>query len=122
MTLVEKMDKLEEKIDKLEDQSSELRSAIERVDYETNEMRFAGALPTTIRSRVGMLAEEIGIDEKELEEWEHEIFECERNLENAVWNLVKPFKEKKVAIDNELYELKCQLEEQEDAGKTLANK
>ena len=113
---------LEEKIDKLEDQSLDMQSVIERVHYETSEMRFAGALPAAIRSKVAMLAEENGFDEKELEEQEHEIFECERNLELAVWSLVEPFKEKKRAIDLELYELKCQLEEQEDAGKTLANK
>ena len=111
---------LEEKIDKLENQSIELWS--KSVDNETSEMRFAGAVPAAIRSKVAMLAEENGIDEKELEEREREILECEGNLDLAVWRLVKPFKEKKVAIDNELYELKCQLEEQKDAGKTLANK
>ena len=113
---------LEERIDKLESQSLDMRSVIERVDYETNEMRFAGEFPAAIRSRVAILAEENGVAYKELEEKEREILECERKLEHSVWSLVEPFKEKKVAIDLELYELKCQLEEQEDAGKILANK
>jgi len=114
VTLVEKMDKLEEKIDKLEDQSIELRSVIERVDYETNEMRFAGEFPAAIRSRVAILAEENGVAYKELEEQEREILECERKLEHAVWNLVEPFKEKKRAIDNEREELEWELEEQKE--------
>ena len=109
MTLEERIDELAEKMYALEGQSWTMQSVIERVNRETNEMRFAGAVPADIRSRVGRIAKENGVDEKELEKKECEIFECERKLKHAVWNLVKPFEEKKRAIDNEREELEWEL-------------
>ena len=59
---------------------------------------------------VQRLAEDTGIDLKELEYKIDEVRNCVNSLESAIYELVEPFEDRKRDLDNEIYELEEELE------------
>ena len=84
--------------------------AIRKVQDKTNDIKYSD-IPSDIYLEVQRLAEDTGIDQKELEYKIDEIRECVNSLESEIYGLVEPFEDRKRDLDNEIYELEEELGE-----------
>ena len=101
---------IEERIDLLDDRSFDMECVIRDVNSETKAIKYNDA-PSNIYMKIQSLAEDNGIDEKELEWKIDEVREAVNKLKSAIYNLVEPFEDKKRDIDNEKDELEWELED-----------
>lgn len=86
------------KVSVLQDKSWDLDLLISQVNDETKGIKYNN-VPSDIYLKVQSLAEENGIDEKELEYKVDEVREAVNALESAIYGLVEPFEDKKREID-----------------------
>ena len=82
----------------LQDKSWDLDLLISQVNDKTRDIKY-NDVPSDIYLKVQSLAEENGIDEKELEYKVDEVREAVNALESAIYGLVEPFEDKKREID-----------------------
>ena len=101
---------IKERIDVLEDKSFDMDCVISTVNSETKAIKYDD-IPMNIYIKIQSLAEENGIDEKELEWKIDEVRDAVNKLESAIYDLVEPFEDKKRDIDNEKDELEYELED-----------
>jgi hypothetical protein len=103
------------KINKLDDKEFDMSCVIGNVNDITKDIKY-NDVPSNIYMKVMNLAEDNGIDEKELEWKIDEVRKYVNKLESAIYDLVEPFEDKKREISNEKEELECDLEEYEYAS------
>ena len=94
----------------LEEKREWMEFTIRQVTDKTNDIKYSD-IPSDIYLTVQRLAEDTGIDFKELEYKIDEVRECVNSLESAVYDLVEPFEDRKRDLDNEIVELEEELEE-----------
>jgi len=94
----------------LEEKREWMEFTIRKVMDKTNDIKYSD-IPSDIYLTVQRLAEDTGIDQKELEYKIDEVRECVNSLESAVYELVEPFEDRKRDLDNEIVELEEELEE-----------
>ena len=97
-------------IDRLDNKSFDMECVIRDVNSETKAIKYDD-IPMNIYIKIQSLAEENGIDEKELEWKIDEVRDAVNKLESAIYDLVEPFEDKKRDIDNEKDELEYELED-----------
>ena len=98
------------KIDKLDDKEFDMSCVIDKVNYITKGIKYMDT-PSDIYLKVMGVAEENGIDEKELDWKIDEVRKYVNKLESAIFDLVEPFEDKKRDISNEKEMLECDLED-----------
>jgi len=108
------IEKTNKKISELEDKVWDMESVISTVNSETKGIKY-NDVPSNIYLAVMGLAEDNGIDEKELEWKIDEVRKCVNKLESAIYDLVEPFEDKKREISNEKEELEMDIEDYEYA-------
>jgi len=94
----------------LEEKREWMEFTIRQVTDKTNDIKYSD-IPSDIYLTVQRLAEDTGIDQKELEYKIDEVRDCVNSLESAVYDLVEPFEDRKRDLDNEIVELEEELEE-----------
>ena len=87
-----------------------VRIIVRKVQDKTRDIKY-NDIPSDIYLEVQRLAENTGIDQKELEDKIEEIRDCVNSLESSIYELVEPFEDRKRDLDNEIYELEEELEE-----------
>ena len=97
-------------LENLEEKREWMEFTIRQVTDKTNDIKYSD-IPSDIYLTVQRLAEDTGIDQKELEYKIDEVRECINYLESAVYELVEPFEDRKRDLDNEIVELEEELEE-----------
>lgn len=100
---------IQKKIDLLDNKSFDMECVIRDVNAETKAIKY-NDVPMDIYLKIMQLAEDNGIDEKDLEWKIDEVREAVNNLESAIYDLVEPFEDKKREIDNEKDDLEYELE------------
>ncbi len=101
---------VENKIDKLDDKEFDMGCVIRDVNDITKDIKYMDT-PSNIYLKIMGIAEENGIDEKDLEYKIDEVRTAVNKLESAIYDLVEPFEEKKSEITNEKDELEMDLED-----------
>ena len=96
------------KVSVLQDKSWDLDVLISQVNSESKGIKY-NDVPSDIYLKVQSLAEENGIDEKELEYKVDEVREAVNALESAIYGLVEPFEDKKREIDYAKDEIECDI-------------
>jgi len=82
--------------------------SISKVQDKTREIKY-NDVPTDIYLTVERLAEDTGIDLKELEYKIDEVRERVNSLESSIYELVEPFEDRKRDLDNKIEELEEEL-------------
>ena len=104
------IENINKKISELEDKSWDMDSVISTVNSTSKDIKY-NDVPSNIYLKVMGLAEDNGIDEKELEWKIDEVRKYVNKLESAIYDLVEPFEDAKRDIDNEKEMLECDLED-----------
>ena len=97
-------------LENLEEKREWMEFTIRKVMDKTNDIKYSD-IPSDIYLTVQRLAEDTGIDQKELEYKIDEVRDCVNSLESAVYDLVEPFEDRKRDLDNEIVILEEELEE-----------
>ena len=97
-------------LENLEEKREWMEFTIRQVMDKTNDIKYSD-IPSDIYLTVQRLAEDTGIDQKELEYKIDEVRDCVNSLESAVYDLVEPFEDRKRDLDNEIVILEEELEE-----------
>ena len=97
-------------LENLEAKRDWMELTIRKVQDKTRDIKYNDA-PSDIYLEVQRLAQDTGIDQKELEYKIDEVRERVNSLESAIYELVEPFEDRKRDLDNEIYELEEELGE-----------
>ena len=97
-------------LENLEAKRDWIELTVRKVQDKTRDIKY-NEIPSDIYLEVQRLAENTGIDQKELEDKIEEIRDCVNSLESEIYGLVEPFEDRKRDLDNEIYELEEELGE-----------
>ena len=100
-------------LENLEAKRDWMELSICKVQDKTRDIKYNN-VPSDIYLAVQRLAEDTGIDLKELEYKIDEIRECVNSLESAIYELVEPFEDRKRDLENEIDEI----EEEQNSNTT----
>ena len=89
--------------DKLEYGPQAARDITKQIKYADSHM--------TIISELGALAEKLGLDEKELDYYENQVFDAKNKLESAVYEMEEFFDDKYKEVAYKIEELEMDLED-----------
>ena len=89
--------------DKLEFAQSEARDITKAIKYEQT--------TTDILVQLSGLADKLGIDEKELDYYERQVYEAKSKLESAIYEMEEVFEDKYRDVANKIEELEMDLED-----------
>tara|TARA_B100001123_G_C14589525_1_gene741433 strand:+ start:165 stop:476 length:312 start_codon:yes stop_codon:yes gene_type:complete len=96
-------------LENLEAKRDWMELTVRNVQEKTNHIKY-NDVPSDICLEVQRLAEDTGIDQKELEYKIDEVRNCVNSLESAIYELVEPFEDRKRVLDNKIDELEEELE------------
>ena len=106
----QEIEKLQPIADKLEFAQSEARDITKAIKYEQT--------TTDILVQLSGLADKLGIDEKELEYHERQVYDAKSRLESAIYEMEEVFEDKYRDVANKIEELEMDLEDLEYEQRT----
>ena len=101
----QEIEKLQPIADKLEFAQSEARDITKAIKYEQT--------TTDILVQLSGLADKLGIDEKELDYYERQVYDAKSKLESAIYEMEEVFEDKYRDVANKIEELEMDLEDLE---------
>ena len=96
------------KLQKLEQSADKMESALSNARAATKDIKYLD-LPSEITVKLMTIAEQVGIDEKELDYYADKVREAQRGLESSVYEMEEVFEDRvrdlKNAVDDLQYDI-----------------
>jgi hypothetical protein len=112
-------DNEEANAEQIQAQIAQLQPLADKLEYGpqaardiTKQIKYADSHMTII-SELGSLAEKLGLDEKELDYYENQVFDAKNKLESAIYGMEEFFEDKYKEVANKIEEFEMDLEDLE---------
>ena len=100
-------------LEKLEQSADKMESALSNARAATKDIKYLN-LPSEITIKLSNIAEEVGIDEKELDYYADKVREAQRRLESAVYEMEEVFEDRVRDLNNAVDDLQYEIDYPED--------